>query len=113
MDRSVKASSTGRFLFDERAPSFATGNALLRAAAERLKAAGFGERTVIEPTSQVLKDQSDVLGYFSWGSTDPNIKERTLGLGFVPGALAATFVSTDARTFREPPAGWTIGTRRQ
>ncbi len=65
---------------------------------------------MIEPTSQVLKDQRDVLGYFSWGSNDPNIKERTLGLGFVPGALAATFVSTDARTFREPPAGWTIGT---
>jgi hypothetical protein len=24
-----------------------------------------------------------------------------------PGAIAATFVSTDARTFKEPPADWT------
>ena len=110
VDRSVKASNAGRFLLDERAPSTATGNALLRTAAERLKAAGFGERTEIEPTSQVLTNQKDVLGYFSWGSNDPNIKVRTLGLGFVPGALAATFVSTDGRTFREPPAAWTIGT---
>jgi len=30
-------------------------------------------------------------------------------MGFVPGALAAMFVSTDARTFREPPDTWTLG----
>ncbi len=40
VDRSVKASNTGRFLFDERAPSIATGNTLLRAAAERLQSGG-------------------------------------------------------------------------
>jgi hypothetical protein len=28
-------------------------------------------------------------------------------MGFVPGALAATYVSSDARTFHEPPATWT------
>ena len=28
---------------------------------------------------------------------------------FAPGALAGMFVSTDARTFKEPPAGWNIG----
>lgn len=109
VDRSMKASNAGRFLFDERAPFTATGNELLRTAVERLKTAGFGDRTEIEATSQVLTNQRDVLGYFSWGSNDPNIKVRRLGLGFVPGALAATFVSTDARTFREPPADWTIG----
>jgi tetratricopeptide (TPR) repeat protein len=34
---------------------------------------------------------------------------RRTGLGFVPGAVAATFVSTDGRTFTEPPANWTLG----
>jgi tetratricopeptide (TPR) repeat protein len=34
---------------------------------------------------------------------------RTFGFGFVPGAIAGMFVSTDARTFREPPAGWATG----
>jgi len=28
---------------------------------------------------------------------------------FAPGALAGMFVSTDARTFKEPPANWNIG----
>ena len=50
-----------------------------------------------------------MLGYYSWGSNDPTIKGRHFGFGFAPGALAAMFVSTDARTFREPPADWTIG----
>jgi tetratricopeptide (TPR) repeat protein len=29
-----------------------------------------------------------------------------MGMGFVPGSLAATYVSTDARTFKEPAATW-------
>ena len=27
----------------------------------------------------------------------------------MPGAIAGMFVSTDGRTFKEPPAAWTIG----
>jgi Tfp pilus assembly protein PilF len=57
----------------------------------------------------VLASEKSVLGYYSWGSNDPAITVRTLGFGFVPGALAGMFVSTDARTFKEPPAGWTTG----
>jgi Tfp pilus assembly protein PilF len=30
-------------------------------------------------------------------------------LSFVPGAIAGMYVSTDGRTFTEPPAAWTIG----
>ncbi len=37
------------------------------------------------------------------------LKSRDLKLGFVPGALAGIYVSTDARTFKEPPANWTLG----
>jgi tetratricopeptide (TPR) repeat protein len=47
-----------------------------------------------------------VLGYYSWGSNDPAIRTRRLDMGFVPGALAGMFVSTDGRTFKEPPASW-------
>jgi Tfp pilus assembly protein PilF len=49
-----------------------------------------------------------VLGYYSWGSNDPAIRERHLSLAFVNGAVAAMFVSTDARTFNEPPSDWKV-----
>jgi uncharacterized protein (TIGR03790 family) len=47
-----------------------------------------------------------VLGYYSWGSNDPAIRTRHLDMAFLPGALAGMFVSTDGRTFKEPPASW-------
>jgi uncharacterized protein (TIGR03790 family) len=31
-----------------------------------------------------------------------------VGFAFLPGALVTEFVSTDGRTFEEPPAGWNI-----
>jgi Tfp pilus assembly protein PilF len=37
------------------------------------------------------------------------VNRRHFDLGFVPGALAGMFVSTDARTFKEPPDSWTLG----
>ena len=49
------------------------------------------------------------MGYFSWGSTDPQNRVRAVKMDFVPGAIGATFVSTDARTFKEPPADWGSG----
>src|SRR5262249_36921447 len=39
---------------------------------------------------------------------DPAIRDRHLNLAFVNGALAAMFVSTDARTFNEPPSDWKV-----
>jgi hypothetical protein len=55
--------------------------------------------------------QDDLLGYYSWGSNDPAaaVRGRNLKLSFVPGAIGATFVSTNARTFQEPPDGWRMG----
>jgi Tfp pilus assembly protein PilF len=47
-----------------------------------------------------------VLGYYSWGSNDSSNRRRQFGMKFVPGALAATFVSSDARTFEPPPPDW-------
>jgi hypothetical protein len=49
-----------------------------------------------------------VIGYYSWGSNDRTAGARHLNNHFVPGAVAAEFVSTDARTFVEPPADWVV-----
>ena len=61
------------------------------------------------PGRSVVTDVDNVLGYYSWGFNDPASKVRAPKLEFVPGALVATFVSSDARTFEEPPPTWTIG----
>ena len=58
----------------------------------------------LQLTATVVTDQVDVLGYYSWGSNDPAIRRRTFNLNFAPGAIGGMFVSTDGRTFREPPA---------
>ena len=89
------------------------GNAWLKAAADRLQKMGLGDRVVLEQTSTVVRDQKDVLGYYSWGSNDPAIRDRDLGNRFLPGAVAGQFVSTDGRTFKEPPDTWKLGTWEQ
>jgi len=110
VDRGVSPAREGRILLDQKTGTGSdAGNAWLAAAADRLTKGGFGDRVVLDTTNQVLSGQQDVLGYYSWGSNDPAITRRRIGLGFVPGAIAATFVSTDGRTFTEPPATWTIG----
>ena len=98
----------GRFVLDMRASLNAAGNAWLKTASDRLEAAGWKGKVVLDQTSKVLTGEPDVLGYYSWGSNDPAIRVRQFQHKFVPGALAAMFVSTDARTFKEPPAGWNI-----
>ena len=111
VDRALKAvpSQTGRFLLDDKAPWLAKGNQWLSTAAARLTEAGLGARVVLDQTSQVLTNQQAVFGYYSWGSNDPAIKMRRFGVQFEPGAIGATFVSSDGRTFREPPEGWSVG----
>lgn len=100
----------GRVALDMKAAVADPANEWLRAAATRLGDMGLGDRVALETTSAVLRDQGDLLGYYSWGSNDPSIRDRQLGLRFRAGAVAGQFVSTDARTFVQPPADWTIGT---
>ena len=110
IDRGAAPVREGRILLDQKAGVIdAAGNAWLEAAADRLAKGGFAGRIVLETTSRVLKDQKNVLGYYSWGSNDWAITTRRFGLSFVPGAIAGMYVSTDGRTFTEPPAAWTIG----
>jgi uncharacterized protein (TIGR03790 family) len=110
VDRGLTASRDGRFVLDGRAGSNERGNEWLKAAADWLTAHGFADRVVSDMTGRALRDEKNVLGYYSWGSSDPALKLRRFNLAFVPGAIGAMFVSGDARTFTEPPADWTIGT---
>jgi uncharacterized protein (TIGR03790 family) len=111
IDRGATPARSGRFALDEKsAMANDPGNRWLERSADVLKSLGLGDRVVLDATSRVITDETDLLGYYSWGSNDPAHGLRTPKLGFVPGALAAMFVSTDARTFHEPPEQWTTGT---
>jgi uncharacterized protein (TIGR03790 family) len=107
IDKGIAPARDGRFVLDERASLVDSGgDAWLRTAAQRLRAQGLGERVVLDESTKVLTQQTKVQGYYSWGSNDPAIHQRHFDLEFVPGALAAEFVSTDGRTFKEPPQTW-------
>lgn len=110
IDRGLAPSKSGRIALDEKGSLVNTvGNRWLERGADLLRGMGLGDRVLLESTSQPLSGQRGLLGYYSWGSNDPNIKNRDQNLGFEPGALAGSFVSTDGRTFTEPPATWTLG----
>jgi len=110
IDRGAAPVSDGDVLLDQRTGTGAlTGNSWLQQAAERLAQAGFEKRAILDMTGVAISGRKNVLGYYSWGSNDRAIGTRRLGLGFVPGAIAGSYVSTDGRTFKEPPAGWTFG----
>jgi uncharacterized protein (TIGR03790 family) len=111
IDRGAAPVREGRILLDQKAGlDDPVGNQWLKAAADTLTTIGFGDRVVSETTEQVLSGEKNVLGYYSWGSNDRAITRRRFEFGFVPGAIAGMFVSSDGRTFNEPPASWTIGT---
>ena len=100
----------GRVVLDTRAEP-GPANDWLRAAAERLASMGLrGDRVVLDAGPGVVRGEREVIGYASWGSTDPEHRRRSPDLAFVPGAVATWFVGTDGRTFTPPPEGWTVGT---
>src|ERR1041385_8208277 len=52
-------------------------------------------------------DHKDLMGYYSWGSNDWKFDKKAYNeLGFAPGGIAETAVSTSARTFIDPNAPW-------
>jgi uncharacterized protein (TIGR03790 family) len=106
VDRCTAVSPGGHVVLDQRGEvANRLADAWLDAAASKLQEAGHSDRIAVGP-APTLPPKTPVLGYYSWGSTDPQHRKRTVDLEFAPGAIAATFVSTDARTFREPPPDW-------
>ena len=106
VDRALAPSRQGRIVLDQQAGGDKTGEQWLLAAADRLKEQREGNRVLLDTTARGVRDVTPVLGYYSWGSNDPGNLVRTFNLGLVPGSIAAMYVSSDARTFREPPAEW-------
>lgn len=106
VDRALLAKNRGRFVIDLKSSDDAPGNNWLRTAAVILPT----NRVVFDESTRVLTGQTDVIAYASWGSNDPHRKQRDLGFHWLPGAIVTEYVSTNARTFRMPPASWTFGT---
>jgi uncharacterized protein (TIGR03790 family) len=107
IDRGLTPVTEGRIVLDQKATLIDRGgDDWLQEAADRLRASGAGDRVVLEVTRSVAQADGPILGYYSWGSNDPANKLRRTGLQFAKGAIGATFVSTDGRTFNEPPADW-------
>lgn len=102
IDRSLNAVNKGQFVFDARDDGDPVGDEWLRSAALQIPK----ERVIFEDTTKPLWNQSDVIGYASWGSNDSRHDRRFPGFHWLPGAIVTEYVSTDARTFQKPPDNW-------
>jgi uncharacterized protein (TIGR03790 family) len=111
IDRGAAPARHGKVVLDMKdawpGTGSAEGDGWLKEAAERLR--GSGLEVILDESTAVVTDETDVIGYAGWGSNDPANKRRTPGFRWLPGALASWFVSTSARTFIAPPPGWTVG----
>lgn len=110
VDRATAARAVrGPFYFDAMPFSRATDgyglmNRSLYAAAMRLQLQGLD--VGIDTTARFVAPDVPVMGYASWGSNDNRFDSDAYhAMRFLPGALAETFVSTSARTFRPTDGG--------
>jgi uncharacterized protein (TIGR03790 family) len=66
-------------------------------------------RTELDRSEEFVGGRSNLLGYFSWGSNDPEFKDQGYeSLTFAPGAIGDTAVSTSARTFLPTTGGQSL-----
>ncbi len=105
VERCRGAKNLGRVVLDLKADNDEEGNSWLRNAGILLPE----PRVVFELTPTVLSAEKQVIGYASWGSNDTARKSRKSGMGWLPGAIATEFVSSNARTLKMPPFTWTLG----
>ena len=105
IDRSLAARNRGKFVIDLKGSDNTQGNSWLLQAAQQLPS----DRVVLDNSRTVVKNQTDVIAYASWGSNDPDRKDRYLGFQWLPGAIMTEYVSTNGRSFTRPPATWTLG----
>ena len=111
VSRSLEAKNRGVFVLDQGPIQEGEGNDWMSRAARALSL----DRVFLDKNNEVVYGMRGVIGYASWGSNDVQRqvdKRRFLGFEWAPGALAIEYVSTNGRTFREPPKDWTIGTWR-
>lgn len=105
IDRSLQARNTGRVAVDRRGPDLDDdGERWLSSTALRLK-----DRAILEESKAVQRGERNLIGSTGWGSNDKNRKERNVDFVYLPGAIVSEFVSTNARTFTEPPPRWNLG----
>jgi uncharacterized protein (TIGR03790 family) len=110
VDRSLAAQPVrGPFFLDAAAPNgsddgYRITNLEFYAAAKRLREVGAD--VTLDSTSKFVAPPGPVMGYASWGSNDSHFDSVAYhSIRFLPGALAETFVSTSARTFKPTTGG--------
>jgi uncharacterized protein (TIGR03790 family) len=107
IERGAAPVREGKIVLDQKATLLDRGgDQWLAQAADRLEQAGAAGRVVLEASKAIAATPEPVIGYYSWGSNDPAAQLRRFGLKFVNGAIGGMYVSTDGRTFAEPPAKW-------
>jgi uncharacterized protein (TIGR03790 family) len=110
IDRATAPSTEGAIVMDGRGEASATlGDRWMTETARAVTELQPDRALVTDQSAQPVTARDRVLAYFSWGSTDPALRRRQLGIGFVPGGIAAMLTSADARTFTMPPADWVPG----
>lgn len=103
LERSLKARrADGLFLLDispsHQRGGYAEVNEAMRRAAQLLRRKRL--RVLLDETKDFIGGQKGLMGYYSWGSNDPQFKKELYTSNtFLPGAIAETAVSTSARTF--------------
>src|SRR5262249_878352 len=111
IERAGRPVKRGRGILQGESADFGSGsvpgNTWLKEASRRLENSGL--QVVLTGSGGGANGEKEVIGYAGWGSNDPATRTRTPGFQWVPGAIASWFVSTSARTFTRPPAGWNIG----
>ena len=112
IENSAKAAArNGEFLLDASPGRSnrgfgATQQALLKAA-ELLRKKGY--KVHLDEETAFIGKTGGLMGYASWGSNDGKFsKEAYRSLGFAPGAIAETYVSTSARTFKPTEKGQSL-----
>lgn len=111
VDRSLAAQPMrGPFFFDAMRPAqqptdgYGVMDMQLHRAHRLLSA--IGAQSIIDSSRQFVAPPFPLAGYVSWGSNDNAFDADAYHrLRFLPGALAETFVSTSARTFKPTEGG--------